>query len=133
MKIKLYIALVVSVIYSCRKGQCDFKNSYSVLNVGKYKDCEVYAMILEPGSDYLFRYSLSGSCKNINLNDLIHSYDAILKEKSLKQEPLKDKKIIIELYDYTDFLQDSLVQRTEKYFNVKAIVSNKWNEVLKSR
>lgn len=115
-------------ICSCKKAEYNVQNSYHMLNVARYKDCEAYAMVFKRGNDCLFRYSLSGPCENLELNNLLISYDTIIKSKFLKEESLKDKKIIIELYSYTNLLRDSLVQRTEKYFDVKAKVNKEWDE-----
>lgn len=129
--IKILYLSIIAVVVVC----CDFlsqhnnmQNSYQIVDIGEFEDCKVYAMIFEPENDYIFRYALSGTCEKFNIEDCLQLYKSMLKGKYIKTESISNRKIIIELYDYTKALQDSILLVTQKHLNVDVVISKKWDE-----
>ena len=51
MMIQFLLIAIMFTMCSCKKAKHDVQNSYRMLTVGKYKDCEAYAMNFKNGND----------------------------------------------------------------------------------
>ncbi|WP_297333758.1 hypothetical protein [Flavobacterium sp.] len=128
MKTKIAFIVIIIIFTNCCKTVQDntLKSSYRVINLTDYEDCNIYTMVFVPETDYLFRYALSGSCKNLDLNECLHLYNSLFEDSNLELYDCNGKKIIIELYNYTNEVKDSLVKITERQLNRKVKISKEW-------
>ena len=116
-KIILLIILVFCV--SCKSHDDDIgkPENYIFTKTDIANDCNAYQMLFHDG-EYIFKFSLAGNCKNLEVNNYINEYSKYLSQHKYK---LKDRKgfIILDYYKINNILVDSIVAITKKSFEAK--------------
>ncbi|MGJ8661629.1 MAG: hypothetical protein ACSHXL_06300 [Bacteroidota bacterium] len=116
MKYLIFISLI-TVGCSVKKDENLGKpDNYVVYETEKTDDCSIYQMIFKNG-DYLFRFALSGACKEINQEKYLENYDRFLNEND---SILKKKgKLLFEFYNISnesDELLTEIIEATKLKF-----------------
>jgi hypothetical protein len=87
------------------------------------KDCNIYQMRFKEG-EYIFKFSLAGSCKSLNADNYIKEYSRYL---YTYQDSLMSRRgyIIFDYYGINDknVLQDSIMNITKKHFKTFVTLS----------
>jgi len=89
------------------------------------EDCNAYQLRFNKEGEYIFSFSLSGTCKKLTKNDYIRAYKDYLSKYS-DSLILKRGKIMVNYYSFSDtnnVLVDSIINVTQRNFNCHVTLS----------
>lgn len=119
------IIFLLFFLISCRNQSTEIgkPENYTLTDRDISKDCNIYQMRFKDG-EYIFKFSLAGSCKSLNNENYIKEYSRYL---HLYQDSLIQRRgyIIFDNYgsDNNSILQDSVIKITKKYFKTFVTLS----------
>ncbi len=89
--------LFSSSLFSCITESNEEKEEKYVVFDKEYEDCNIYQMVLTEG-EYLYRFSLSGSCQSINKVEYLDVYTNLVSKNKNLYKVESGKMIKIEYY-----------------------------------
>ena len=136
MKYIIIITIILLVPLSCKHTDNEIGKleNYILTEREVAKDCNVYQMLFKDGN-YIFRFSLAGSCKNLSIINYTKEYSTYLNKY---RDSLINRRGLI-IFDKTKFndsnneLENSILTISKKYFktNVTIIESDKNSFIIK--
>ncbi|MDQ6473109.1 hypothetical protein RB619_20915 [Flavobacterium sp. LHD-80] len=114
---KYSMLIVFFVLLSCKHSNQEIRkpDNYTLSEKNVSEDCNVYQMRFYK-EEYIFRFALTGPCKNLSLKSYLSEYSDYL---SRNGDSLINKRglIIIEYYELNKKeVQDSILHITKKSF-----------------
>ena len=121
---KKYISIILFILTACKQNIIHNPEEYYLTEKNMYDDCNLYQLFFENG-DYLFKYSLAGSCNNLTKEDYIIEYtDYLKRNKALLSNRLGF--IILDKFDVNDFkkVEDTILFITKEFYKKKIYIYN---------
>jgi hypothetical protein len=119
----IYCCLMGLFLMNCSASSSNERDNYRIKDYKIAKDCNFYVSVFEQGA-YVFRFALSGSCRELNNTEFIERY-----RKSLIEHKSKSRKGLLVIDYYKEMQLSSneiqklydLTKSLLKHFSVKII------------